>query len=244
MKRIEQETRDVPKGTDVPKWMTLGGDRISGFEVRGGTTAVTQGIHFWSKPYIVNRNGKKMCLLLMDTQGLWDDNTDNDFNCCIFGLSCVISSYVIFNQKKNINSAELKRLASLSLISKEMVSEGRKKAFQRLDIMLRDYESLSLRNDTMETSEAKRKERVSQLHSKPADKQPFGLVESCFDKVDIMCLFDPGEDVRDAGYDGLISEIKPKFLQLLSIYIQRVVNEIEPLKVNGKNLKCEEFVRW
>lgn len=121
MKRVEQGASGmVRESSGIPKWMTSGGDRISGFEVKGGATAVTQGIHFWSKPYILHRNnGKKMCLLLMDTQGLWDDTMDNDFNCCIFGLSCVSSSYVIFNQKRNINSEELKRLASLSVLSKE-----------------------------------------------------------------------------------------------------------------------------
>jgi hypothetical protein len=246
MKRVEQGASGmVRESSGIPKWMTSGGDRIGGFEVKGGATAVTQGIHFWSKPYILHRNnGKKMCLLLMDTQGLWNDTMDYEFNCCIFGLSCVTSSYVIFNQKRNINSEELKRLASLSVLSKEMVSEGRKKTLQRLDVMLRDYESLCLRKDTMETCEAKRQERLQQLRTKVEEKDSFGLIESCFEKVDVMCSFDPGEDVRDADYKGLISEIKPKFLQLLSIYIERVVNEIEPLKVSGRCLKCEEFVEW
>ena len=53
---------------DVPEWMTSEGDQISGFEVNGGTIAVTKGILFWNKPFIIRRpNGKKMCLLLMDT---------------------------------------------------------------------------------------------------------------------------------------------------------------------------------
>ena len=245
LKRVEQGASSRIRENGIPKWMTSGGDRISGFEVKGGATAVTQGIHFWSKPYTLRRsNGRKMCLLLMDTQGLWNDTMDNVFNCCIFGLSCVTSSYVIFNQKRNINSEELKRLASLFILSKEMVSEGRKKTLQRLDVMLRDYESLCLRKDTMETCEAKRQERLQQLRTKVAEKDSFGLIESCFEKVDVMCSFDPGEDVRDADYKGLISEIKPKFLQLLSIYIERVVNEVEPLKVSGRCLKCEEFVEW
>lgn len=60
----------------------------------------------------------------------------------------------------------------------------------------------------------------------------------------LLCLIDPGEDVRDLEYDGLISEIKPKFLQLLSQHIQQVVNAIEPLKVNGEYLKGRDFEKW
>lgn len=242
---VEQGRSDGKSNlSDIPGWMTSQGDRISGFEVRGGRTAVTQGIHFWKKPFIIGgRHGKKMCLLLMDTQGLWDKNTNTDFNYCIFGISCVMSSYVIFNQKKNINSEELKRLAGLSMLSKEMVSEGRKTSFQQLDILLRDYESLSLRKDTAETSILKSKERLDQMRTKVAEREAFGQVASCFKKVDVVCSFDPGEDVRDVDYDGLIREIRPKFLQLLNIYIERIVKEIEPLKIGGRYLKCGEFVK-
>ena len=225
--------------------MTSGGDRIRGFEVRGGLDAVTQGMNLWSKPYIIKRrDGSKMCLLLMDTQGLWDKKTVNSFNCILFGLSSVLSSYAIFNQKKNMNTEDLKKLANLSMMSKEIVSDGRKKQLQHLDVMMRDYEGYSLKMDTMETCETKRRERLNQLKTSAAEKGPFGHVQSCFQAVDIMCLIDPGEDVRDPDYDGLISEIKPKFLQLLSRHIEQVVNSIEPLKVNGQYLKGREFEKW
>lgn len=229
----------------MPAWMTSGGARICGFEVRGGVEAVTQGIDLWSKPYIIKRrDGSKMCLILMDTQGLWDKKTLNSFNCILFGLSSVLSSYAIFNQKKNMNTEQLKQLANLAMMSKELVSDGRKRQFQHLDIMLRDYENYSLKKDTLETCEDKRRKRLNQLKTSFAERGPFEHVESCFQAVDLMCLIDPGEDVRDLEYDGLISEIKPKFLQLLSQHIQQVVNAIEPLKVNGEYLKGRDFEKW
>ena len=245
MTRVERKASSVSSSnSEIPEWINSGGERISGFDVKGGIVAVTQGIHFWSKPYILRRdNGKEMCLLLMDTQGLWDDKMENDFNCCIFGLSCVLSSYVIFNQKKNINSMELKRLAGLSMLSKEMVSEGRKKTFQHLDIQLRDYEGFSLRKDTIETSEEKRKQRLIQLQGSVAEKESFEALKSCFDMVEVMCSFDPGDEVRDVDYQGTISDIRPKFLQLMSRYVEGIVNTIEPLKVGGRNMKCEEFAK-
>ena len=45
-------------------------------------------------------------------------------------------------------------------------------------------------------------------------------------------------------YKGLIFQIRHKFLQLLSIYIERIVKDIEPLMVDGRDLKCEELVKW
>ena len=64
---------------------------------------------------------------------------------------------IIFNQKRNINSEALKRLSSHSMLSKEMVNDGRKKTFQQLDILLSDFENLCLRKDTAVTSEIKMK---------------------------------------------------------------------------------------
>ena len=77
----------------------------------------------------------------------------------------MISSYVIFNQKRNINSEALKRLASHSMLSKEMVNDGRKKTFQQLDILLSDIENLCLRKEIAATSEIKIKKWLDQLRT-------------------------------------------------------------------------------
>ncbi len=72
---------------------------------------------------------------------------------------------IIFNQKRNINSEALKRLASHSMLSKEMVNDGRKKTFQQLDILLSDIENLCLRKEIAATSEIKIKKWLDQLRT-------------------------------------------------------------------------------
>ena len=72
---------------------------------------------------------------------------------------------IIFNQKRNINSESLKRLASHSMLSKEMVNDGRKKTFQQLDILLSDIENLCLRKEIAATSEIKIKKWLDQLRT-------------------------------------------------------------------------------
>ena len=49
------------------------------------------------------------------------------------------------------------------------------------------------------------------------------------------------EKICDMLSKGLISQIRPKFL---SIYIERIVKDIEPLMVDGRDLKCEGLVKW
>ena len=132
----------------IPRWMTAAGNTIDAFEkekiqafsISAGTTRNTRGLLFWDKPYVITqKNGERMCVLLMDTQGLWDAETKNEFNCSIFGLSSLLSSCVIFNQKGNINTDQLKSFSVLSKFSKD-VSKDSGKPFQHLDILLRDYE--------------------------------------------------------------------------------------------------------
>ena len=72
---------------------------------------------------------------------------------------------IIFNQKRNINSEALKRLASHSMLSTEMVNDGRKKTFQQLDILLSDIENLCLRKEIAATSEIKIKKWLDQLRT-------------------------------------------------------------------------------
>ena len=74
---------------------------IRGVSVSGGEKPNTTGIDFWKQLFIIPDNNpnnphKKMCILIMDTQGLWDLETNDKCNMSIFGLSCVLSSYLIF----------------------------------------------------------------------------------------------------------------------------------------------------
>ena len=62
-------------------------EKIQAFSISAGTTRNTRGLLFWDKPYVITqKNGEKMCVLIMDTQGLWDRYTGNEINCSIIGL--------------------------------------------------------------------------------------------------------------------------------------------------------------
>ena len=42
---------------------------------------------------------------------------------------------------------------------------------------------------------------VGSITNNNSERESLGQVKSCFDKVDIVCSFDPGDDVRDAIRD-------------------------------------------
>ena len=54
----------------------------------------------WSEPFIresAGSNGEKIALLLMDTQGIFDNETPMKVTAQIFGLSTLVSSYQVPN---------------------------------------------------------------------------------------------------------------------------------------------------
>jgi hypothetical protein len=116
----QEEVSTGPEGKKEKKWYEneskLGRD---GFHWRGGVERNTTGIWMWSKPYIlprVNDNGEKedIAVVLVDTQGMFDNETPMELTASIFGLSTLLSSYQIYNVDKRIQEDNLQQLALFS----------------------------------------------------------------------------------------------------------------------------------
>lgn len=75
----------------------------SSFQWRAGKERTTTGIWMWSEPFIRRvANGEEVAVLLMDTQGMFDNETSMNLTACIFGLSTLLSSYQIYNVQNRI----------------------------------------------------------------------------------------------------------------------------------------------
>jgi len=60
--------------------------------------AYTTGIWMWSEPFIrttTASGGEKLAVLLMDTQGMFDNETTMTLTAQIFGLSTLVSSFQV-----------------------------------------------------------------------------------------------------------------------------------------------------
>lgn len=91
--------------------------REASFQWRGGEQRQTTGIWMWSEPFIRESkasNGEKVAVLLMDTQGMFDNETTMTLTAQIFGLSTLVSSFQIYNVDKRIQEDNLQHLALFS----------------------------------------------------------------------------------------------------------------------------------
>ena len=239
----------------IPKWMVEEGEFVdgyvsgkeeygsnNGFSVSPGMNPNTKGILLWDKPFIIHgKDGREMCLLIMDTQGLWDYDTPNEFNVCIFGLSSILSSFLIFNSQGFLNTEQLKTFSNLSEFSKGIASQM--KSFQQLDFLIRDFTDYNTNTDDRKKASVYNREQLRRLRMKPQTKREMERIESCFDQFDMFCLPRPS-DIDGRHYDGSIKKINPLFMCILSDYIVRIMKSIEPRRINGDELTVEAFAQY
>ncbi|KAL7978214.1 hypothetical protein Chor_014753 [Crotalus horridus] len=88
---------------DSDDWLGVGEEPLTGFSWRGGSDPETTGIQIWSEVFIVKKpNGKKVAVVLMDTQGAFDSQSTVKDCATIFALSTMTSS--VQNVRKHIHS--------------------------------------------------------------------------------------------------------------------------------------------
>lgn len=71
----------------------------------------------YNTPYLIpipTNKERKMAVLLIDTQGMFDSNTGQMLTVSIFGLSTLLSSHEIYNIDKRIQEDNLQHLALFS----------------------------------------------------------------------------------------------------------------------------------
>ena len=169
---------------EIPEWIHHGGDilegsegytEINGFSHKGGRDSNTQGIWMWSKPFIIpstNTENGKLCVLLMDTQGIFDGVISQKITTSIIGLCTLLSSYQIYNVDKRIQEDNLQYLALFSEYSRVVHSEeansikhGECKIFQQLDFLVRDWQHFEDVSDIERCLNEMREEKEKQFNN-------------------------------------------------------------------------------
>ena len=74
-------------------WLGEEDEILTGFKWRGGSEPVTTGIQLWSKVFLVVKgDGTEVAVVLMDTQGAFDNQSTVKDCATIFALSTMTSS--------------------------------------------------------------------------------------------------------------------------------------------------------
>lgn len=124
-------------------WLDPQGDSLTGFQWKGGSVSVTKGISFWSHVFTATTSeGKKVAVVLVDTEGVFDVGSTMAENVNIFTLSTLISSVQVYNISQMIQQDHLQHLLMFSEYSQQVRNEtGSEMPFQKLVFLIRDWTS-------------------------------------------------------------------------------------------------------
>lgn len=122
-------------------------DPLNGFSWRSGSARDTTGIIIWNDVflYTAEETNEKIAIVVIDTQGLFDNETTAMDNSRIFALGTLISSIQILNLSGVLQEDQLQYLQFATEFAKFAKIDNRmsEKPFQNLMFLIRDWVSFS-----------------------------------------------------------------------------------------------------
>ena len=207
---------DSDVGKDLP-WYQRNGDKLTEgehFDWRGGSDRHTTGIWMWSEPFQrLDKDGNKVTLLLVDTQGMFDHETTMGLTAAIFGLSTLLSSFQIYNVSGRIQEDNLQQLAlfseygKMALLSDNEVEDGDGESGGDVPGLVEDTGNLEEEEGSSTTTVEKITDKEVSVSSKKSTP---------FQNLDFLVRDWPNFDDEDAPMETLQKEMETYFSSVIA----------------------------
>ncbi|CAK8691421.1 unnamed protein product [Clavelina lepadiformis] len=224
------------------------------FNWKGGRHPETRGVWIWSKPYLVQeKNGTKIALLLMDTQGCFDKSgARNDSN--IFTFSTLLSSVQIYNLKNQIKENNLQSLAVFIDYAKESMKKIESiQCFQTLLFLIRDW--IGDDDDDFPFGKEGGDKYLEQevFHYEGNDPDIIAVrdqIRKAFTSTNCVLLPHPGMVIvrgksKKPGTPICVKDMDDKFRKEIHQFLRFLIDDFTiPLKVGQKDIVGEELLNF
>uniref|UniRef100_A0A0N5AGR3 GB1/RHD3-type G domain-containing protein n=1 Tax=Syphacia muris TaxID=451379 RepID=A0A0N5AGR3_9BILA len=222
--------------------------QLQGFHWRGGSKRDTAGIWMWGEPIMIEAaSGETYAVVLMDTQGTFDNSSTYQLCTTIFALSTLLSSIQIFNLVDVIQEDALQHLSLFTEYGKMALSERHNFGipFQTLVFVVRDFKSP---DDYAYGGEGGQQYLNHVMQTSP--EQPEELRDlriqlyECFSEILCFLLPHPGYRVAERNsFKGYVKEIRPIFREEIKKMTAALLNPhvLKPKLVNGKVITCRKM---
>ena len=231
-KRIKNNVTDVPQNLECFKWAS-------------GVDRETSGIMICSKIFKVkpkNYHGKEVAVVLMDTQGVFDEISSEKECKTIFSLGTLISSVQVYNITR-MGYDKLNHLDIFLAYGKFFLENYEGKPFQQLQFLIRDWRHSK---DYKYGSEGGIKYFNDKWLNKPASgkkdttKHHREVLKSYFEKVN--CYLMPYPGIR-LDQDGSLQDVSLDFVNEMNNFVSQTLENLcnKTKTVNGEVVRCKEI---
>ncbi|XP_070508817.1 atlastin-2-like isoform X2 [Chironomus tepperi] len=209
--------------------------------------------------HTIEESGDEIAIVVMDTQGLFDNETLSKNNSKIFALSTLVSSIQVLNLSGVIQEDQLQYLQFATEFAKFAADDSHGasgKPFQELLFLVRDWANPdeypfgtdggdSYLEDFLKIKDGQKEELKSVRQ----------FIHNSFDKLSCALFPHPGKAVSAGGtkidsqtkkYDGNWGEMDEDFKIELFNLIEHLLkpDRLVLKKINGKDLKGSEFLEY
>ncbi|XP_055313933.1 atlastin-like isoform X2 [Sitodiplosis mosellana] len=235
------------KKHDASNWLE-GAGPLEGFKWRNGQKRETMGIWIWSDIFTHDyEDGRKVAIILMDTQGVFDHQTSTITNTFIFGLSLMMSSVQCYNLMHNIKEDNLQSLRLFSNYGQLSLDKTSEKSFQKLLFIVRDwpfaFESGYGWNGTKTVEEILDYSEDQAAENIELRKQ----IKESFMKIEGFLMPSPGNVVAlGRDFRGDLNQINPNFKTYVKILAEELLSPDKLIvkKIGGQELTTKDWVRY
>uniref|UniRef100_A0A2K5VAA4 Atlastin GTPase 3 n=1 Tax=Macaca fascicularis TaxID=9541 RepID=A0A2K5VAA4_MACFA len=230
-------------------WLGDPEEPLTGFSWRGGSDPETTGIQIWSEVFTVEKpGGKKVAVVLMDTQGAFDSQSTVKDCATIFALSTMTSSVQIYNLSQNIQEDDLQQLQLFTEYGRLAMDEIFQKPFQTLMFLVRDWSFPYEYSYGLQGGMAFLDKRLQvKEHQHEEIQNVRNHIHSCFSDVTCFLLPHPGLQVATSpDFDGKLKDIAGEFKEQLQVLIPYVLNpsKLMEKEINGSKVTCRGLLEY
>ena len=224
------------------------GDRVEkGFSWQGGKEHHTIGIWIWSEIFTHDfENGEKVAIILMDTQGLFDNESTMNDCISIFAISMLLSSVQCYNLMRNLEENNLQHLQLFTQYAQLAMKESQETPFQKLLFLIRDWpfpndNEFGFSPEFVEYHLVTNNKQTSEMHELRRQ-----IRESIRD-IDAFLMPDPGKLViRDQNFSGEIDKIDEDFINYVQLLVPSICapDKLIVKKINGQPVRMDQFIKY
>jgi len=215
------------------------------FVSRRGSSIQTLGV--WALNKIFIYDGK--AVILMDTQGIFDQELNQAMTIALISLSTILSSYQIYNLDKRIQEDHLCNMAYFSAYSSLISNTNNTKIGQTLCLLVRDWQNFENNFDLEKCDkETENYKREFLCDSKTLDSVKIETRKKIFDTYDnviVKLCPHPGHIVTEGQFTGDISEIREDFRIHIKHIVKDIFENLKPKRISkSQSLLCRELPKY
>lgn len=192
-------------------------------------------------------NGEKVAIILLDTQGIFDDQSSVRDCTTIFALSMLLSSVQCYNLMQNIREDDLQHLELFTEYGRLALEQSTEKPFQKLLFIVRDWPFGYETNYGWHGQKVIDEILAGNNEQTPDMKQLRKRLDSSFNDIGAFLMPHPGKTVAQGNkFTGDLKQTDPEFVQ----YVKELVPALfAPEKliaktINGQKLRARDLLQY